>query len=76
MVSIQQNTSRISLSWGMINSEVKKNSGFGLFSPRIDRCLDLLGFKQQLVFATQAWPFPFHPSSKKPSELGMVLQGS
>ena len=31
--------------------------------------LDLLGFKQQLVFATHSVAFPFHPSSKKPSEL-------
>ena len=31
--------------------------------------LDMLGFKQQLVFATHSVAFPFHPSSKKPSEL-------
>ena len=30
--------------------------------------LDLLGFRQQLVFATHSVAFPFHPSSK-PSEL-------
>jgi predicted TIM-barrel fold metal-dependent hydrolase len=31
--------------------------------------LDLLGFKKQLVFATHSVAFPFHPSSKKPTEL-------
>jgi len=31
--------------------------------------MDLLGFKKQLVFATHSVAFPFHPSSKKPSNL-------
>ena len=37
--------------------------------------LDLLGFKQQLVFATHSVAFPFHPSKKNLLSCGMVLPG-
>ena len=38
--------------------------------------LDLLGLKKQLVFVTHSATFPFHPSSKKPSELRYGTAGA
>ena len=48
----------------------KEIQALGAFN-KSDRtvAMDLLGFKKQLVFATHSVAFPFHPSSKKPTEL-------
>ena len=48
----------------------KEIQALGAFN-KADRttAMDLLGFKKQLVFATHSVAFPFHPSSKKPSNL-------
>ena len=57
-------------------AESKEIQALGAFdsTDRSD-ALDLLGFKQQLVFATHSVAFPFHPSSKNLLSCGMVLLG-
>ena len=69
MVNIQQNTSRSARVGDDLIAKSKEIQALGAFdsTDRSD-ALDLLGFKQQLVFATHSVAFPFHPSSK-PSEL-------